>query len=98
MTDTADILKVHAMGAIWMIAVSAQERRGTMNKARKIVEIVYRLLAEKDILDPTMTIDEVVEKRFEYSNPDERIQLVKLVHEFRKNGKVDWNRKIIKSN
>ena len=63
-------------------------------KAKRIVELVGRLLAERDILDPNLTIDEVVEKRFDCPTPEVRSKLTKVVHEFRANGKVDWKRKI----
>ena len=63
-------------------------------KAKRIVELVGRLLAERDILDPNMTVDEVVEKRFDCPTPEVRSKLTKVVHEFRENGKVDWKRKI----
>lgn len=63
-------------------------------KAKRIVELVGRLLAERDILDPNLTVDEVVEKRFDCPTPEVRSKLTKVVHEFRANGKVDWKRKI----
>lgn len=63
-------------------------------KAKRIVELVGRLLAERDILDPNLTVDEVVEKRFDCPTPEVRSKLTKAVQEFRDNGKVDWKRKI----
>ena len=63
-------------------------------RAKRIIEAVGRLLAERDILDPNLTVDEVVEKRFDCPTPEVRSKLVRMVHEFRRNGKVDWKRKI----
>lgn len=63
-------------------------------KEKRIIAFVSRLLAERDILDPNMTVDEVVEKRFDCPTPEVRLKLTKVVHEFRENGKVDWKRKI----
>lgn len=63
-------------------------------KEKSIVELVGRLLAERDILDPNMTVDEVVEKRFDCPTPEVRSNITKAVQEFRENGKVDWKRKI----
>lgn len=63
-------------------------------KEKRILEHVSRLLAERDILDPNLTIDEVVEKRFDCPTPEVRSKITKVVHEFRENGKVDWETKI----
>lgn len=63
-------------------------------RAKRIIEAVGRLLAERDILDPNLTVGEVVEKRFDCPTPEVRSKLTKAVHEFRENGKVDWKRKI----
>lgn len=62
--------------------------------AKRIVEDLNRILAERDILDLNLTVDEVVEKRFEPPTPEIRMKLVAKVKEFRRNGKVDWNSKI----
>ncbi len=63
-------------------------------KVKRTIAFVSRLLAERDILDPNMTVDEVVEKRFDCHTPEVRSKLTKVVHEFRENGKVDWETKI----
>lgn len=65
-----------------------------LGKAKRTVEHVWRLLAERDILNTEMTVDEVVEKWWGFHNPEMRVKLTKVVSEFRKNGKVDWKIKI----
>lgn len=52
------------------------------------------LIAEKDLLDPTIPIETVVEKRFEWDTESEHQQLIERVREFRTKGKVNWNSKI----
>lgn len=52
------------------------------------------LIAEKDLLDSTIPIETVVEKRFEWDTESEHQQLIEKVKEFRRKGKVNWNSKI----
>ena len=51
-------------------------------------------LADKDILDPQKTVDEIVEERFDCPTPKIREQIKARVEEWRKNGKVNWKEKI----
>lgn len=61
---------------------------------KKIAEEIRLLIAEKDLLDSTIPIEVVVEKRFEWDTESEHQQLIEKVKEFREKGKVNWNSKI----
>ena len=51
-------------------------------------------LAERDILSPQKTVDEIVEERFDCPTPGVRKQIITKVEEWRKIGKVNWKDKI----
>lgn len=61
---------------------------------KKIAEEIRLLIAEKDLLDSTIPIETVVERRFEWDTESEHQQLIEKVKEFRRKGKVNWNSKI----
>lgn len=61
---------------------------------KRFLERLPLLIAEQDLLDPSIPIETVVKKRFQWNTESEHQQLIERVREFRIKGKVNWNSKI----
>ena len=47
-------------------------------------------LAEKDILDPEMSVDAVLSRNFKCPSPEIREKIRAAIEDWRNKGKVDW--------
>lgn len=60
----------------------------------KFFEELYMRMAERDILNPEMPIDVVLDRNFEFPSPEIREKFRAAVVDWREKGKVNWKQKI----
>ena len=63
-------------------------------KSFRFLEKLLRNMAERDLLDSSRTVDEVVDERFNCPTPKIREQIKAKVQKWRNEGKVNWKERI----
>ena len=66
-----------------------------MNETKRFLQRLLRELAEKDLLNPDIPVELVVEQRFNWETESQHQQLINKVKEWRSKGKVNWKDEII---
>lgn len=66
-----------------------------MNETKRFLQRLLRELAEKDLLNPDIPVELVVEQRFNWETESQHQQLINKVKEWRYKGKVNWKDEII---
>ena len=66
-----------------------------MNETKRYLQRLLRELAEKDLLNPDIPVELVVEQRFNWETESQHQQLINRVREWRTKGKVNWKDEII---
>ena len=66
-----------------------------MNETKRFLQRLLRELAEKDLLNPDIPVELVVEQRFNWETENQHQQLINKVKEWRSKSKVNWKDEII---
>jgi trans-aconitate methyltransferase len=91
----APIPRSHFVTFSALIFTNAILKYMKMNETKRFLQRLLRELAEKDLLNPDIPVELVVEQRFNWETESQHQQLINKVKEWRSKGKVNWKDEII---
>ena len=91
----APIPRIHFVTFSAHIFTNAILKNMKMNETKRFLQRLLRELAEKDLLNPDIPVELVVEQRFNWETENQHQQLINKVKEWRSKSKVNWKDEII---